>query len=49
MLCIWWDQQGRVYHELLKSGQTVTGDLSREQIIRLSRALQEKRPEYETR
>ena len=49
MLCIWWDQQGVVYHELLKSGQTVTGNLYREQIIRLSRALQEKRPEYETR
>jgi len=38
-----------VYHELLNSGQTVTGDLYREQIIRLSRALHGKRPEYETR
>ena len=29
MLCIWWDQKGVVYHELLKSDQTVTGDLYR--------------------
>lgn len=49
LLCIWWDQKGVIYHELLKSGQTVTGDLYREQMIRLSRALHEKRPEYETR
>ena len=49
MFCIWWNQKDVVYHELLKSGQTVTGDLYREQIIRLSRALQGKRPEYETR
>ena len=38
-----------MYHELLKSDQTVTGDLYREQIIRLSRALHGKQPEYETR
>ena len=49
MLCIWWDQKSVVYHELLKSGQTLTGNLYWEQIIRLSRALHGKRPEYETR
>ena len=49
MLCIWWDQKGVVYHELLKSSQTVTGDLCPEQIIRLCRALHGKRSEYETR
>jgi len=49
VLCIWWNQKGVVYHELLKSGQTVTGDFCREQIIHLSRALHGKRPEYETR
>ena len=38
-----------MYHELLKSDQTVTGDLYQEQIIRLSRALHGKRPEYVTR
>jgi len=35
--------------ELLKSSQTVSGDLYREQIIRLSRASHKKQPEYETR
>jgi len=34
---------------LVKLGQTVTGDLYQQQIIRLSRALRKKRPEYETR
>ena len=47
MLCIWWDQKGVVYYELLKPGDSMTGD--RLQLIRLSRALQEKRPEYEQR
>ena len=23
MLCVWWDQKGVVYHELLKPGETV--------------------------
>jgi len=47
MLCIWWDQKDLVYYELLKSGDSITGD--RLQLIRLSRALREKRPEYEQR
>ena len=38
-----------MYHELLKSDQTVTRDLYQEQIIRLSRALHGKRSKYETR
>ena len=49
MLCIWWDQKGVLYYELLKSGQTITGDLYRTQLIRLKRAIAEKRPEYATR
>jgi len=36
MLCIWWDQEGLVYYELLKPGDSITGD--RLQLIRLSRA-----------
>ena len=27
MLCIWWDQLGVVYYELLKSNETITGAL----------------------
>ena len=47
MLCIWWDQKGLVYYELLKSGDSITGDQL--QLIYLSRALREKRLEYEQR
>ena len=45
MLCIWWDQVGVVYFELLQPGETITGDRYRLQLMRLSRALKEKRPE----
>jgi len=46
---LWWDQKGVVYYELLKPGDSITGDRYRLQLIRLSRALREKRPEYEQR
>jgi len=46
MLCIWWDQKGLIYYELLKLGDPIMGDQYRRS-IRLSRALREKRPEYE--
>ena len=49
MLCIWWDQKGVLYYELLKSGQTITGELYRQQLIRLKQAIDEKRPEWATR
>jgi len=49
LLCIWWDQEGVVYFELLKPGETITGDRYRLQLMRLSRALRDKRPEYEQR
>jgi len=49
MLCIWWDQKSLVYYELLKPGDSITGDRYRLQLIRLSRALREKRSEYEQR
>jgi len=48
MLCIWWDQKGLVY-ELLKPGDSITGDRYQLQLICLSRALREKRSEYEQR
>ena len=46
MLCIWWDQLGVVYYKLLKSNETITGALYRTQLMRLSRALKEKRAHY---
>ena len=49
MLCIWWDQDGILYHELLKPGETVNGECYRTQLIRLERAITEKRPEYASR
>ena len=49
MLCIWWDQKGVLYYELLKSGETINGERYRPQLIRLKRTIAEKRPEYATR
>jgi len=42
------DQKDLVYYELLKSGDSITGDQYRLQLIRLSRALREK-SKYEQR
>lgn len=49
MMCIWWDQRGIVYYELLKPGETVNGQRYRQQMINLNHALIEKRPEWATR
>lgn len=49
MLCVWWDQDGVVYHELLKPGETVNTDRYRQQIINLNHALIQKRPEWARR
>ncbi|GFV62774.1 mariner Mos1 transposase [Trichonephila clavipes] len=44
LLSIWWDQLDVVYNELLKSTETITGNCYRTQLMRLSRALKDKRP-----
>ena len=49
MLCIWWDQLGVVYYELLKPNETITGALYRTQLMRLSRVLKEKHAHYYSR
>ena len=49
MLCIWSDQKGKLYYELLKPGETINGERCRTQLIRLKRAIVEKSPEYATR
>lgn len=49
MLCIWWDQKGVIYYELLKPGETITGERYRQQLIKLNAAIKSKRPEYATR
>lgn len=49
MLCIWWDQKGVIYYELLKPGETITGERYRQQLIKLNAEIKKKRPEWETR
>ena len=49
MLCVWWDQKGVIYYELLKPGETVNTERYRQQMINLNQALREKRPEYQKR
>lgn len=49
LLCIWWDSKGPLYYELLKPGETITGERYRQQLIKLNRALKEKRPEFHQR
>ena len=38
-----------IYYDLLKTNETITGERYRTQLMRLSRALCEKRPQYEQR
>ncbi|UYV79223.1 hypothetical protein LAZ67_17001623, partial [Cordylochernes scorpioides] len=45
MLCVWWDQTGVVYFELLKPGETVNTSRYEQQMHSLREALNEKRPE----
>ncbi|GFW05754.1 mariner Mos1 transposase [Trichonephila clavipes] len=49
MLRIRWDQLGVVYYEMLIPIETITGDRYRTQLMRLSRALKDKRPQYNER
>ncbi|UYV67844.1 hypothetical protein LAZ67_5002206 [Cordylochernes scorpioides] len=49
MLCIWWDQLGLIYYELLQPNETITGERYQQQLMRLSLALKIKRPLYAKR
>lgn len=49
MMCIWWDQVSVIYYELLKSNGTITRGHCRLHLIRRTRALRKKRPQYEQR
>ena len=48
MFCVWWDQKGVVYYELLNPGETVNTKRYQQQLIDLNRSLQTK-PEYQKR
>lgn len=49
LLCIWWDQMGVVYYELLRPNETITGDFYKLQLMRVSEELKKKRPQYADR
>jgi len=49
MLCMWCDQNGVIYYELLKLSEIITDEHYRLQLIRLKQVLVEKRPEWENR
>lgn len=44
LLCIWWDIKGVIYYELLPPGETVTAERYNNQLIRLNKELDRKRP-----
>lgn len=44
LLCVWWDWKGIIYYELLEPGETVNAKRYQAQMIKLSDALEEKRP-----
>lgn len=49
MLCVWWDQKGVVYFELLKTGETINSSRYEKQIMELNQCLITKRPEWAKR
>ena len=49
ILCVWWDQEGVIYYELLKSSEIVDAHRYHQQLIKLHRVLREKRPHYRKR
>lgn len=49
MLCVFWDQRGVIWYELLKPGETVDGARYQRQLAGLKRAIAQKRPEYQQR
>ena len=49
LLCIWWDQLGVGYYELLKPNETITGAVYRTQLMGLSQVLKKKHAYYYSR
>ncbi|GFT95799.1 mariner Mos1 transposase [Trichonephila clavipes] len=49
MLCIFWDQEGPIYYELLKPGKAVNTDHYKQQLLNLNDAILEKREQYKKR
>ncbi|GFW27461.1 mariner Mos1 transposase [Trichonephila clavipes] len=49
MLCIFRDQEGPIYYELLKPGETVNTDCYRQELLNLNDAILDKREQYKKR
>ncbi|GFX16354.1 mariner Mos1 transposase [Trichonephila clavipes] len=49
MLCIFWDQEGPIYYELLKPGETVNTDPYKQELLNLNDAILKKREQYKKR
>ena len=49
ILCIWWDQLGVVYYELLQPNETITAERYQQQLMQLSRALKFEHPQFPKR
>ncbi|GFV42368.1 mariner Mos1 transposase [Trichonephila clavipes] len=49
MLRIFWDQEGPIYYELLKPGETVNTDPYKQELLNLNDAILEKREQYKKR
>lgn len=49
MLCVWWDQKGIIYYELLKPGESVTTERYKQQLINLNDSINKNRAEYSKR
>jgi len=47
--CVWWGQEGVIYYELLKPGETVNAHRYHQQLIKLHRALRKERSHYRKR
>ncbi|GFV88361.1 mariner Mos1 transposase [Trichonephila clavipes] len=46
MLCIFWDQEGPIYYELLEPGETINTDRYKQQLLNLNNAMLEKCEQY---
>ena len=44
LLSIWWDHRGVIHYELFKPGENITAERYQQQLVRVSDALEEKRP-----
>ncbi|GFX49884.1 mariner Mos1 transposase [Trichonephila clavipes] len=49
MLCIFWDQEGPIYYELLKPRETVNTDHYKQKLLNLNDTILEKRKQYKKR